>query len=137
MDPITAVGLVASILQLVAAAKSVIDLGRDARNATKDQQDLFLEVQNLAPLLEDVHNRLKQSNNRSVNGIQQLGKPLDQLKETMKHINRKLGSANKVGSKALVWTFWNKKEVNEDLAKIERFKSVLNAWLLLDNWCVS
>ncbi|KAJ7270955.1 ankyrin repeat-containing domain protein [Mycena rebaudengoi] len=136
MDPITAVGLVASILQLVAAAKSVIDLGRDARNATKDQQDLFLEVQNLAPLLEDVHNRLKQSNNRSVNGIQQLGKPLDQLKETMEHINRKLGTANKVGSKPLVWIFWSKKEVDEDLAKIERFKALLNAWLLLDNWDV-
>ncbi|KAJ7271001.1 ankyrin repeat-containing domain protein [Mycena rebaudengoi] len=136
MDPVTAVGLVASILQLIAAAKSVIDLGRDARNATKDQRDLFLEIQNLAPLLEDVYNRLKQSNNRSVNGIQQLGKPLDQLKETMEHITRKLGSANKVGSKALVWTFWSKKEVDEDLAKIERFKAVLNAWLLLDNWDV-
>ncbi|KAJ7270998.1 hypothetical protein C8J57DRAFT_295558 [Mycena rebaudengoi] len=137
MDPVTAVGLVASILQLVAATKSVIDLGRDARNATKDQQDLFLEVQNLAPLLEDVHSRLKQSNNRSVNGIQHLGKPLDQLKETMEHITRKLGSANKVGSGALVWTFWSKKEVDEDLAKIEHFKTVLYAWLILDNWCVS
>ncbi|KAJ7270947.1 hypothetical protein C8J57DRAFT_1468148 [Mycena rebaudengoi] len=134
MDPVTAVGLVASILQLVAAAKSVLDLGRDALNATKDQRDLLLEVANLAPLLEDLKHRVQQPNNQSVNGIQKLETPLGQLKETMEHINRKLGSANKVGSKALMWAVWSKKEVDADLAKIERFRAVLNAWLLLDNW---
>ncbi|KAJ7270945.1 ankyrin repeat-containing domain protein [Mycena rebaudengoi] len=134
MDPVTAVGLVASILQLVAALKSVLDLGRDAVNAPKVQRDLLLEVENLAPLLEDLKHRAQQPNNQAVNGLQKLEKPLGQLKETMEHINRKLGSANKVGSKALVWTFWNKKEVDEDLAKIERFKTGLNAWLILDNW---
>ncbi|KAJ7218764.1 ankyrin repeat-containing domain protein [Mycena rebaudengoi] len=136
MDPVSAVGLVASILQLVAAAKSVIDLGRDAVNATKDQRDLLLEVQNLAPLLEDLKYRLQQPNNQSVNGIQKLKKPLGQLKETMENITRKLGPANNVGSKPLIWTFWNKKEADEDMAKIERFKAVLNAWLLLDTWDV-
>ncbi|KAJ7218761.1 ankyrin repeat-containing domain protein [Mycena rebaudengoi] len=137
MDPVSAVGLVASILQLVAAAKSAIDLGRDAVNATKDQRDLLLEVQNLTPLLEDLKHRLQQPNNQSVNVfIQKLEKPLEQLKGTMEHIARKLGSANKVGSTALIWTFWNKTEVDADLAKIERFKTVLNAWLLLDTWDV-
>ncbi|KAJ7291414.1 hypothetical protein C8J57DRAFT_1211868 [Mycena rebaudengoi] len=136
MDPVSAVGLVASILQLVAAAKSVIDLGRDAINATKDQRNLLLEVQNLAPLLEDLKYRLQQPNNQSVNGIQKLEIPLGQLKETMENITRKLGSANNVGSKRLIWTFWNKKEADEDMAKIERFKAVLNAWLLLDTWDV-
>ncbi|KAJ7218758.1 ankyrin repeat-containing domain protein [Mycena rebaudengoi] len=133
MDPVSAVGLVASILQLVAAAKSAIDLGRDARNATKDQRDLLLEVQNLTPLLEDLKHRLQQPNNQSVNVfIQKLDKPLEQLKGAVEHIARKLGSTNKVGSTALIWTFWNKTEVDADLAKIERFKTVLNAWLLLD-----
>ncbi|KAJ7291420.1 ankyrin repeat domain-containing protein [Mycena rebaudengoi] len=136
MDPVSAVGLVASILQLVAAAKSAIDLGRDAVNARKDQRDLFLEVQNLAPLLEDLKHRAQQPNNQVVNGLQKLEKPLGQLKETMENITRKLGSANKVGSKALVWTFWSKKEVDEDMAKIERFKAVLNTWLVLDTWDV-
>ncbi|KAJ7291390.1 ankyrin repeat-containing domain protein [Mycena rebaudengoi] len=65
MDPVSAVGLVASILQLVAAAKSAIDLGRDAVNATKDQRDLLLEVQNLTPLLEDLKYRLQQPSNQS------------------------------------------------------------------------
>ncbi|KAJ7270989.1 ankyrin repeat-containing domain protein [Mycena rebaudengoi] len=136
MDPITAVGLVASILQLVAAVKSVIDLGRDAANAAQDQRVLLLEVENLVPLLEDLKSRLHQPNNQSVNGIQKLEKPLSQLKETMEHIDRKLGSANKIGSRPLIWAFWNKTEADADLAKIERFKAVLNAWLLLDNWDV-
>ncbi|KAJ7241265.1 ankyrin repeat-containing domain protein [Mycena rebaudengoi] len=136
MDPVIAVGLVASILQLVAAAKSVLDLGRDALNATKDQRDLLFEIASLAPLLEDLEHRVQQPNNQSSNGIQKLETPLGQLKETMEHINRKLGSANKVGSKTLVWALWSKKEVDADLAKIERFKTALNAWLLLDNWDV-
>ncbi|KAJ7291345.1 ankyrin repeat-containing domain protein [Mycena rebaudengoi] len=135
MDPVSAVGFVASILQLVAAAKSAIVLGRDAINATKDQRDLLLEVQNLTPLLEDLQHRLQQPKNQSVNAfIQKLEKPLEQLNGTMEHIVRKLGSSNKVGSTALMWTFWNKTEVDADLAKIERFKTVLNAWLLLDTW---
>jgi hypothetical protein len=138
MDPVTAIGLVASILQLVTTFKSVTDLGRDVVNAPKEQRDLLLEVENLALLLEDFKHRVQQQpNNQAVNGLQKLEKPLGQLRETMEHINGKLGSANKVGSKALVWTFWNKKEVDENLAKIERFKAVLNAWLLLDNWCAS
>ncbi|KAJ7270957.1 hypothetical protein C8J57DRAFT_295004 [Mycena rebaudengoi] len=136
MDPVTAIGLVASILQLVATFKSVTDLGRDVVNAPKEQRDLLLEVENLALLLEDFKHRVQQPNNQAVNGLQKLEKPLGQLRETMEHINGKLGSANKVGSKALVWTFWSKKEVDENLAKIERFKAVLNAWLLLDNWDV-
>ncbi|KAJ7291478.1 hypothetical protein C8J57DRAFT_1458321 [Mycena rebaudengoi] len=135
MDPVSAVGFVASILQLVAAAKSAIVLGRDAVNATKDQRDLLLEVQNITPLLEDLQHRLQQPKNQSVNTfIQKLEKPLEQLNGTMEHIVRKLGSSNKVGSTALMWTFWNKTEVDADLAKIERFKTVLNAWLLLDTW---
>jgi hypothetical protein len=69
--------------------------------------------------------------------IQKLEKPLEQLNGTMEHIVRKLGSSNKVGSTALMWTFWNKTEVDADLAKIERFKTVLNAWLLLDTWWVA
>ncbi|KAJ7241278.1 ankyrin repeat-containing domain protein [Mycena rebaudengoi] len=134
MDPVTAVGLVASILQLVAAAKSVLDLGRDAANGPKEQRDLLLEVENLASLLEDLKHRVQQPNNQTMNGLQKLEKPLGQIKETMEHINRKLGSAKKVGSRTLIWAFWSKKEVDEDLAKIERFKTVLNAWLILDNW---
>ncbi|KAJ7270906.1 hypothetical protein C8J57DRAFT_1468112 [Mycena rebaudengoi] len=43
-DPVSALGPVASILQLVATAKSVIDLGRDAANAPKEQRELFLET---------------------------------------------------------------------------------------------
>ncbi|KAJ7270999.1 ankyrin repeat-containing domain protein [Mycena rebaudengoi] len=136
MDPVTAVSLVASILQLVAAAKSILDLGRDAANGPKEQRDLLLEVENLASLLEDLKHRVQQPNNQTANGLQKLEKPLRQLKETMEHINRKLGSAKKVGSKTLVWAFWSKKEVDQDLTKIERFKAVLNAWLLLDNWDV-
>ena len=38
--------------------------------------------------------------------------------------------------KALRWTLWNKKEADAEMAKIERFKALITAWLVLDNWCV-
>ncbi|KAJ7233750.1 ankyrin repeat-containing domain protein [Mycena rebaudengoi] len=137
MDPVTAVGIVASILQLVAAAKSVIDLGKDAVNAPKEQRALFHEVENLEPLLADLQRRLQLPGSQSINGLQPLKAPLLDFKETMERVDQRLRSANEAGSKipkALSWTLWNKNEAEDDLAKIERFKTLLNAWLGLDVW---
>ncbi|KAJ7278197.1 ankyrin repeat domain-containing protein [Mycena rebaudengoi] len=134
-DPLS---IVFSILQLMSAAKSTIDMITDAVNAPKEQRSLFAEVGNLEPLLKDLQARLE--GNPSTNGIQRLHIPLDQFKETMEHITDKLRNASKSGSKipkALSWTLWNKKETEEDLEKIERFKALLNTWLVLDIWDVS
>ncbi|KAJ7271010.1 ankyrin repeat-containing domain protein [Mycena rebaudengoi] len=137
MDPVTAVGLVASILQFVVAAKSVIDLGRDVVNAPKEQRALFREVQNLEPLLTDLQRRLLLPGSESINGLQQLKDPLLDFKETMDRIAGRLRSVNESGSKlpkALSWTLWNKNEAEADMAKIERFVTLLNVWLGLDIW---
>jgi hypothetical protein len=134
MDPVTAVGLVASILQLVAAAKSVIDLGKDAVNAPKEQRALFREVENLEPLLADLQRRLQLPGSQAIGGLQSLKAPLLDFKETMERIAKRLRSAGSKIPKALSWTLWNKDEVEADLAKIERFKTLLNAWLGLDIW---
>jgi hypothetical protein len=139
MDPVTAVGLVTSILQLVVAAKSVIDLGRDVVNAPKEQRALFREVQNLEPLLTDLQRRLLLPGSESINGLQQLKDPLLDFKETMDRIAGRLRSVNESGSKlpkALSWTLWNKNEAEADMAKIERFVTLLNVWLGLDIWWV-
>jgi hypothetical protein len=139
MDPVSAVGLVASILQLVAAFKSVTDLGRDAVNAPKEQRALFREVQNLEPLLTDLQRRLQLPGSQSINGLQPLKDPLLDFKETMDRIAERLRSANESGSeisKAFIWTLWKKAEAAADLAKIERFKALLNTWLGLGIWWV-
>jgi hypothetical protein len=61
-DPITVIGLVASVLQFVAIARSAIDVGNDTLNAPKEQRTLFLEIQTLEPLLQDLQTRLLLSN---------------------------------------------------------------------------
>ncbi|KAJ7249844.1 ankyrin repeat domain-containing protein [Mycena rebaudengoi] len=125
--------MVASILQLISAAKSTIDVAIDMATAHKQQRNLSAELENLEPLLKDFEARLKA--NPSVNGMKQLVKPLGQFEETMKSMKARLQSSkNSKFSKALAWTFWKKKETEEDLSKLERFKVLLNAWLVMDIW---
>ncbi|KAJ7266789.1 hypothetical protein C8J57DRAFT_1618187 [Mycena rebaudengoi] len=155
-DPLS---IVASILQLITAAKASIGMVRDIANAPKEQRSLFAElngrvparrdgpsphrsdgqvealVGNLEPLLKSFDGRLQA--NPSVHGMLGLKDLLAQFKDTMEHVMAKLRSANKPGSKipkALSWTLWNKKEAEEDLVKMERFKALLNMWLVLDIW---
>ncbi|KAJ7266837.1 ankyrin repeat-containing domain protein [Mycena rebaudengoi] len=100
-----------------------------------EQHSLFTEVGNLEPLLKSFEGRLQA--NPLVHEMLSLKDPLAQFKDTMEHVMAKLRSANKPGSKipkAPSWTLWNKKEAEEDLHKLERFKALLNTWLVLDIW---
>jgi hypothetical protein len=133
-DPLS---IVFGILQLMSTVNSTISMLSDVTNAPKEQRNLFAEVGNLEPLLKSFEGRLQA--NPSVYGMLGLKDPLAQFKDTMEHVMAKLRSANKPGSripKALSWTLWNKKEAEEDLVKMERFKALLNMWLVLDIWCV-
>ncbi|KAJ7266730.1 ankyrin repeat domain-containing protein [Mycena rebaudengoi] len=124
-DPLS---IVLGILQLMSTVNSTISMLSDVANAPKEQRSLFVEVGNLEPLLKSFEGRLQA--NPSVHGMLGLKDPLTQFKDTMEHVVAKLRSANKPGlriSKALSWTLWNKKEAEEDLQKLERFKALLNA----------
>ncbi|KAJ7266734.1 ankyrin repeat domain-containing protein [Mycena rebaudengoi] len=129
-DPLS---IVLGILQLMSTVNST--MLSDVASAPKEQHSLFPEVGNLEPLLKSFEGRLQA--NPSVHGMLGLKDPLAQFKDTMEHVMAKLQSANKPGSripKALSWTLWDKKEVEEDLVKMERFKALLNMWLVLDIW---
>ncbi|KAJ7278295.1 ankyrin repeat domain-containing protein [Mycena rebaudengoi] len=120
-DPLS---IVSGILQLMSTVNSTISMLSDVANAPKEQRNLFAEVGNLEPLLKSFEGRLQA--NPSVYGMLGLKDPLAQFKDTMEH-------ANKPGSripKALSWTLWNKKEAEEDLVKMERFKA-----LPICGWC--
>jgi hypothetical protein len=133
-DPLS---IVLGILQLMSTVNSTISTISDVANAPKEQRNLFAEVRNLEPLLKSFEGRLQA--NPSVHGMLGLKDPLAQFKDTMEHVMTKLRSANKPGSRnpqAVSWTLWNKKEAEEDLVKMERFKALLNMWLVLDIWSV-
>ncbi|KAJ7238153.1 hypothetical protein C8J57DRAFT_1566206 [Mycena rebaudengoi] len=127
------VGLVAAALQFVAVLKAAINIGLDARNAPKEQQDLAREVGSLEPLLTQLQDRLR--DNLLAGGIQQLIEPLKRFKLILEQMINKLTAANKPGMKGpkvLSWTLWNKKQVYEVLGEMEHFKALLNLGLTMD-----
>ncbi|KAF7334412.1 ANK-REP-REGION domain-containing protein [Mycena venus] len=131
------VGLVASILQLVETVSKAREYIHDFRNARKDQKKLLQEIQNLEPLITEFQQRVKDSQIAgSTSTMQKFSKPLNQLKETMERLAKKLeptGTTRKVSNR-LTWSMWGKEEVHEGLNTIERSKSLLSVWLAMNIW---
>ncbi|KAJ7019278.1 ankyrin repeat-containing domain protein [Mycena alexandri] len=122
------VGLVASVLQLVDTVVRAHNHVRDFRDAPKHQQQLLTEILNLQTLVSEFDIRINTGapNNR----MQEAGKPLIQLKETLDRLTKKLGSGGT--STRFTWPLWGKEEVRQGLDVIERFKSSLSLWLGMD-----
>lgn len=131
MDPVTALGLVASIVQLIDTTTTVIKYLNDVEKAPKDQARLAQEATNLLPLLTSMRDTVKEAKatDQCFSRICSLGSmngPLDQLKEAMEDLAKKVQPETgfkKIG-KALLWTI-DKKECNEILEKIERVKTLI------------
>jgi len=131
MDPVTAFGLVASIVQLIDTTTTVIKYLNDVEKAPKDQARLAQEATNLLPLLTSMRDTVKEAKttDQCFSRICSLGSmngPLDQLKEAMEDLAKKVQPETgfKKISKALLWTI-DKKECNEILEKIERVKTLI------------
>ncbi|KAJ6563577.1 hypothetical protein DFH09DRAFT_1476179 [Mycena vulgaris] len=126
-------GLIASALQLVDTVVTARGYIKDFLNAPKEQRAFFLEVQNLRPLLLELHRRFEGSD--SV-GTQHLGAPLGQLNTMLDGLAQRLSPAGLIGAYHRgSWPLWGKKEVQvERLKVIERFKSLISAWLGIDVW---
>ncbi|KAJ7453087.1 ankyrin repeat-containing domain protein [Mycena latifolia] len=135
-DPIGLVGLVASVLQLVNTVAQIRGYIKDFRDAPKDQWQLLLEIESLEPLVEELEERIKRNQAAGMtSGLQQFEQPLFQLKGMMGRLMKRLNSTgiSKV-SNQVVWPLWGKEDVEEGLNTIERFKSLLTAWLGMDIW---
>ncbi|KAJ7270190.1 ankyrin repeat-containing domain protein [Mycena rebaudengoi] len=132
------VGLLASVIQLVDTVATARDYVKDFYNAPKDQHKLLLEVQSLQPLLKELQNRVETNRSvRVVGSLQQFRKPLIQLEEVMKSLTTKLDSLKAPSlSQSLAWPLWGKKDVQESMNKVERFKALLLVCLTMDIWDV-
>ncbi|KAJ7706684.1 ankyrin repeat-containing domain protein [Mycena rosella] len=126
------VGLIASTLQLVDTVVKAREYIKDFHNAPKDQKELLLEIQNLRPLLLELRTRFDASDST---GIQHIRDSLEKVNNMINALSRKLDTAgfSKVSSR-MAWPLWGKKEVEEGLKTIERFKTLLSAWLGIDIW---
>jgi hypothetical protein len=131
MDPVTAVGLLATIIQVIDATATAVQYLNDVRKAPNDRARLAQEATNLLYLLTTMRYEVEKANTADpwFNNIHSLGAvngPLDQFKEVMEDLARKLypESRLKKFAKDFIWSI-DKKECSEILTKIERFKTLI------------
>ncbi|KAJ6563634.1 hypothetical protein DFH09DRAFT_1364040 [Mycena vulgaris] len=127
-------GLVASILQLVDTVAKAHHYITDFHDAPKDQQRLLWEIKSLEPLVRKLDNQIRKDQAAGLlSGLREFEESLVLLKGVMERLTKKLDSTgiSKLAGR-LAWPLWGKEDVNEGLNAIERFKSLLNAWLGMD-----
>ena len=129
MDPVSAIGLVASIVQLISATSKVIKYVDEIKDAPKERASLASEAANLMPLLMALKQRVGTSSSTdpwfsSVKLLGLPGGPLTELQLSMEQLGGKLKSRKKKLSGHLLWPS-DRKECITLLAKIERVKSLI------------
>ena len=64
-DPITALSLATSIVQLIDATTRACKYLNEVKHATKGRAELAMEAANLVPLVTSLHNRVQQAHDNS------------------------------------------------------------------------
>jgi UDP-glucose 6-dehydrogenase len=133
------VGLIASILQLFDTVAKARNYVQGFRDAPRDQQRLLKEIQNLAPLIRKLEERISSNGAAMITEMMpQYEQPLNELKVTMERLTKKLDlDGIREMSRRSTWYLWGKEDVQEGLNTIERCKTMVNAWLALDIWFVA
>lgn len=128
MDPLSITASIIAILDLT--TKAIQYLG-DVKNAPKARASLAIEASNLYALLVNLRYRLEEgrSNEAWYTAVRSLGVengPLDQYKNTLEQLQRKLGRGGwmKEVGRSLVWTF-SKVEVGGLFARMEGLKGLV------------
>ena len=139
MDPITIVGFVATVVQLIDVTSKAVNYFNDMKDAPKDKAKLAREATNLLPLLTELRYRVEDTTATDpwFTGLKSLGReggPLIEFETAMENIVDKLTPATSVMNlkRILRWPF-DKKEVDVILSKIERLKTLIGLALQEDH----
>jgi hypothetical protein len=137
MEPVTAVGLVASIVQLIDATAKVIKYVSEVKDAPKERETLSLEAANLMPLLMALKQRVDTASGNdpwflSVYSLGVVGGPIPLLQAAMEALSVRLKSGKKKLRRHLSWPS-DKKDCIATLARIERMKSLIGLALQDDH----
>ena len=139
MDPITVVGLAASIVQLIDATMKAMKYLNNVKDAPKDRAKIAREATSLLVLLMELRYMVEEAKSTDpwFAGIRSLGVkmgPLEQFKEEIEDLAEKLNpqSGMKKFGKTLLWTL-DKKDIDRILSKIERLKTLASLALQKDH----
>lgn len=128
-DPISLVGLVAGVAQLIDSTRKVVQYCKEIKHAPKGKAMFAQESSSLLSLLISLRDDLKKANENdhwptALRATELEGGLIDQLSQSLKEVTRKLERPH--GPKAVYWKFsWplEKQEVKDLLVKIDRMKS--------------
>ena len=134
MDPVTAIGAAASVLQLIGIAAKAIKYINDIKNAPRERFRLVQELNSLYGILIELESRVDEAkmnrDDKWLSGlnsltvkfglIEQLGAALNSIVDKIK-----LASKIKTVGRTFNWPF-AKKEIAEIMEQIERQKSTIN-----------
>ncbi len=139
MEPVSAAGLVASVLQIITATAQTIQYLNDVKDAPKDRAKIAQEASNLLVLLTSLRYRLDDASPTDPWFARLLtlggpGGPLEQYGNTMEELAVKLRAKSGIQSlgQRLIWTI-DKKQIKDVLDRIERLKSLIGLALQEDN----
>lgn len=139
MDPITIVGIVGAVVQLIGVTSKAVNYLNDVKDAPKDRAKLAREATNLLSLFTELRYRVEETTSTDpwFAGLRSLGGeggPLMEFKNAMEAVVHKLApAASAVHSrKVLCWTL-DKKEIDDILSRIERLKSLVGLALQHDH----
>jgi hypothetical protein len=133
MDPITAVGLVASVVQLADAARStfsaLFQYYEDVRDAPERSRELREELKALYDILGSLESVLILKSSASTFAVpNSLKSAITQFQEMLDSMTERVAERKTKGLKRLKWPF-TKKENDRYLVRMERYKSTFNAAL--------
>jgi hypothetical protein len=141
MDPVSAIGLVASVSQTLSAVGELVKYVNEVKNGPQDKARLAREAANLAVFLTGFRYDIERLDLGSPQyaGLAQVAAgngPLDQLLAVVRHLSKKLKRKSRWKMlKALAWPL-EKQEVDNMIALIERLKSLIGLSIAADNLLV-
>ena len=137
MDPVSVIGLVAALLQLIDVTVQTIQYINEVKDAPKQRGRLAREASGLLMLLTDLRYRVEETDESSAwfAGVRSLANPLQLFKEDLEDIAHKLRPKNTLRT-ALGWPF-EEKQINAILVKIERTKTLVSLALHKDTFELS
>ena len=139
MDPVSAVGLVASIVTLISTTTSAIEYLNTTKDAPKESKGFLHEVLCLIVILDALRSKVRDADSaalwvKQVCLLAEEGGPLDRSKNVIDQQERKLKTGTKIQmlGKAHIWPL-TKKDNSELLAKVERLKNTIEIALHHDH----
>ncbi|KAK4695531.1 hypothetical protein P7C71_g2236, partial [Lecanoromycetidae sp. Uapishka_2] len=143
MDPVSAAGLIASIVSIVSATAQTVQYLNDVKDAPKDRGKISQEAISLLGLLTSLRDRLDNADPTEPWFARLLslgtdGGPLKQYEKTLEEVAAKLRTKSgimQIGQR-LLWTL-DKKQAKDILERIERLKTLIGIALQEDNFALS